>query len=336
MLYRHTDKPENTMLIFIYGKDTFRSRERLHKMIAKFKADRDPSGYNVIRLDALTEKPGIILTELYNSPFLAEKRMVIIERALESKYPELHEKIDEIVGDETKFPNTTVCVLYETTDTYKTKAGKDLLKKLSKTKFAQHFEVLEGAELRRWIAEYAKEVGLTLERDALEYIAIHSKGDTWFMHSLIEQLAGYSKDTPCTINTVRLFLSETADDSIFNLIDAIVARKPEKVYAMIREQYEKGEDAGFIFAMLVRQFRIMLEMKDVLVSQPSTPPDFLAKMLNIHPFVVKKTIPLLRQYSLPELKVVYENLLAIDIKTKTGKGALPVMIDMLVGKICVK
>lgn len=324
------------MIIFLYGKDTFRSRERLHRMIDKFKTDRDPSGYNVVRLDALTEKPGMILTELQSVPFLAEKRMVIVEHALESKHTELHEKIDVIVVDENILPSTTICVLFERTDTFKTKVQKELLKKLAKTKYAQHFDVLEAAELKRWISEYAKEAGLALERDALEYVAIHSKGDTWFIHSLVEQLAGYCKDKPCSTNTVRLFLAETADDNIFNLIDAIVAKKPEKVYAMIREQYEAGQDAGYIFAMLVRQFRIMLEIKDVLTSEPATPPDILAKMLNIHPFVAKKTIPLLRQYSLPELKVVYGDLLSIDIKTKTGKGNLPVMIDMLVGKICVK
>ena len=144
------------------------------------------------------------------------------------------------------------------------------------------------------------------------------------------------KDKPCTTDTVRLFLNETADDNIFNLVDAIVAKKPEKVYAMIREQYDQGQDAHYIFAMLVRQFRIMLELKDALTSTPATPPDVLAKTLGIHPFVVKKTIPLLRAYTLIELKAVYAELLSMDIKTKTGKGSLPVMIDMLVGKICVK
>ncbi len=324
------------MLIFLYGKDTFRGRECLHKMIAKFKTDRDPSGYNVLRFDALAEKPGTILTELYNSPFLAEKRMVIVEHSLESKYPELHEKIEAVVGDENILPSSTICILYERTDSYKTKVSKELVKKLAKTKYAQHFEVLEGTELRQWISGHAKDLGLVFERNILEYIALNSKGDTWFLHSLIEQLAAYTKGKSCTIETVRLFLDEVADDNIFNLIDAIVQKKPEQVYAMIREQYEAGQEAGYIFAMMVRQFRIMLQIKDVLVSQPGTPPDTIAKMLSLHPFVVKKTISLVRGYSMEEIKDIFHNLLSIDIKTKTGKGSLPVMIDMLVGKICVR
>ena len=324
------------MLIFLYGKDTFRSRERLHKLIDKFKSDRDPSGYNVVRLDALVERPGTILTELYNSPFLAEKRMVVIEHAVESKHSELHEKIEAITLDETTLPATTICILYEKTDTYKAKVQKDLLKKLEKTKFAQHFDVLEGVGLKKWIVEYATENKLTLENSALDFIATHSKGDTWFIHSLIKQLTAYCNGTSCTIEITRLFLNETTDDNIFNLIDAIVAKKPEKVYRMIREQYEGGQEAQYIFAMLVRQFRIMLELKDLLISNPAATPDIIAKMLSLHPFVVKKTIPLLRQYSLETLKNIYQELLSIDIATKTGKGSMPVLIDMLVGKICVK
>lgn len=327
------------MLIFLYGKDTFRSRETLHKMIAKFKTDRDPSGYNVARFDALVEKPGLILTELHGAPFLAEKRMVIIEHALESKHVELHEKLAAVLENDAAIPSTTICILYERVDSYKTKVQKDLLKKLAGTKYAQLFDVLEGSDLRRWISDHAKERNLTLEKDALEFIVLHSKGDTWFIHSLIEQLAGYCKEKTCSTDVVRLFLNETADDNIFNLVDAIVARKPEKVYGMIREQYEQGQDAHYIFAMIIRQFRIMLELKDVIVRTqnitPSPSPDMLAKTIGIHPFVVKKTIPLLRSYTLAELKAVYAELLSMDIKTKTGKGSMPVMIDMLVGRICV-
>ncbi len=328
------------MLIFLYGTDTFRSRESLHKMIRKFTAERDPSGYNVVRLDALTEKPTTILTELHGSPFLAEKRMVVIQYALESKHAVLHEKLETILEDEHSIPSTTICVVYEKNDTFKTKIQKELLKKLASTAYAQHFETLEGAQLARWIAEYAKEKKLVLEKRALDFITTHSRGNSWFIHSLVDQLAAYCNATTCTIETVQLFLNESADDNIFNLIDAIVAKKPQKIYAMIREQYDRGEDAQYIFSMLIRQFRIMLQIKDALVRtqnpalRPS--PDILAKTIGIHPFVVKKTIPLLATYTLEQLKTLYNELLSIDIKTKTGKGSMPTLIDLLVGKICVK
>jgi DNA polymerase III delta subunit len=61
--------------------------------------------------------------------------------------------------------------------------------------------------------------------------------------------------------------------------------------------------------------------------------DALAKTLGLHPFVVKKTLPLVRRYPLEKLKDIYEQLLQIDIKTKTGQGSQSELLDLFVGKI---
>ncbi len=78
------------MVIFLYGKDIFRSREHLKKMTAKFRADRDPQGYNVVRLDASAESESSrIMNEMLASPFLAERRLAVIESLLSSKHKSL-------------------------------------------------------------------------------------------------------------------------------------------------------------------------------------------------------------------------------------------------------
>lgn len=322
------------MILFLYGKDTFRSRHHLHQIIAEFKTRRDPSGYNVTRLDATQTKPEVIIGELYNAPFLAEKRMVIIEYALESKHPALHEHLKHIIDESNPLPDTTVCVMYERIDTHKEKLQKKLLKTLSAGTFAHKFDLLKGTELTHWITKSAHEIGLTIESSAVHYIATQSKGDTWLIHSLIAQLHAYHDKTVCTEQTVRLFLHEHADDNIFTLVDSIVNKKSRAVYAMIRAQYEAGFPASYIFAMLIRQFKIMLQIKDILDTTPSVRPDDLAKMLGIHPFVAKKTIPSIRAYPTTSLREAYHALLSMDIAQKTGKGSLPVMLDMFVGKLC--
>jgi len=322
------------MILFLYGKDTFRSRHRLNQIIAEFQARRDPSGYNVTRLDAIQTKPDVIIGELYNAPFLAEKRMVVIEYALESKHTPLHEHLGKIIDTSTHLPDTTVCVLYERIDTHKETLQKKILKSLSAHKFAHKFDLLKGADLIHWITKTAHEIGLTIESSAVHYIATQSKGDTWLIHSLLAQLHAYHGQDTCTEKTVRLFLHEVADDNIFTLIDSIVHKKSRAVYAMIRAQYEAGFPASYIFSMLIRQFKIMLQIKDILDSAPSTSPDQLAKMIGVHPFVAKKTLPSLRIYPTTALKEAYQTLLDIDIAQKTGKGSLPVMLDMFVGKLC--
>jgi DNA polymerase-3 subunit delta len=136
-----------------------------------------------------------------------------------------------------------------------------------------------------------------------------------------------------TLPDVQLFLDEKADDSIFNLVDAIVAGQAKKAYEMIQEQYRKGEDAGYVFAMLLRQFRILLEIRDLYEREDNLQSDALAKKLGLHPFVVKKSLPFVKRYTLQNLKDIYQKLLDIDVKTKTGLGDQSLMLDVFIGQI---
>ena len=70
------------MIIYIYGEDTYRSREFFKSNVERFKKERDPQGMNLVILDAKKEDPSRIWNELTASPFLAEKRMVVIENPL--------------------------------------------------------------------------------------------------------------------------------------------------------------------------------------------------------------------------------------------------------------
>ena len=101
---------------------------------------------------------------------------------------------------------------------------------------------------------------------------------------------------------------------------------------MIREQYAKGEDAQFIFAMLIRQFRILLELRDLFDREDNLNSDVIAKQLGLHPFVVKKSLPFVKKYTLTELKRIYSSLLDMDIETKTGQGDQSVLLDVFVGR----
>ena len=49
------------MIIYIWGEDTFRSRQYLKKTIEQFKKQRDPQGYNVVILDTKKEESGRVL-----------------------------------------------------------------------------------------------------------------------------------------------------------------------------------------------------------------------------------------------------------------------------------
>ena len=321
------------MLIFIHGPDTFRSQHYLKKMIEKFKADRDPSGYNVVILDAETiDNPSRIIQEILAVPFLAERRMIVIKNLLVSKLADVRTTLFPRV-QKGSLPESNVVVFWEAVDEVKTKDAKEFFARLEKEKYKEHFGLLNSQQLALWVQQEVKARGGAITPPALNFIKTHFRGDMWAVDHLTNQLVAYKESRPIEVSDVMKFMAEKADDNIFNLVDAIVAKQPQKVYKMIREQYRKGEDAPFIFAMLIRQFRILLELRDLFEREDKLTSDAIAKKLSLHPFVVKKSLPLIKRYTMAELKTIYDQLLEFDINTKTGRGGQSVLLDVLVGRV---
>ena len=320
------------MFLFLFGPDTFRSRRQLKKIIEKFKADRDPQGLNVVRIDAERAESGAILGQMLTLPFLVGKRMIVIENLLASKHDELREDILERIKNNT-FPEANVFVFWEATDTFKTKSAKALCDRLSKEKFAQKFEEFKGVQLFAWANAEIKEQGGVVNRQALQYLIDATGSDMWRLHHVAHQLCAYKGAEEIRIADINDFIDEKADDNIFNLVDAIVGKQPKQVFAMMREQYNKGEDAGYVFAMILRQFRILLQLRDVFEREDNPTSDALAGRLGLHPFVVKKSLPLVKRYTMDELARIYHELLTIDINTKTGRGDQSVLLDVFVGRV---
>lgn len=319
------------MIIFLYGKDTYRSKQQLTKMVEKFRAERDPQGLNLVKLDVEKTKENI-MQQVLASPFLAEKRMVVLENLLASKAKAVQEEILKRIEEKT-LPADIILIIWEAIDKPKTKLGKELLARLTKEKFAQHFEELSGAKLTGWILAEVQARGGDMDRDTANTLARIAGADMWALSSLIDQLMSYTDGKTITKKETALFVEEQADDNIFNLVDAIVNKQTKHVYTMMQEQYRQGNDAGYIYAMIVRQFRILLQLRDLYDRGENLQSSGLAKELGLHPFVIKKSLPMVKRYPLEELKNIHTSLIEIDTKTKTGRGNQSMLLDMFVGRV---
>jgi DNA polymerase-3 subunit delta len=357
------------MIIFIYGKDTYRSKQSLSKMVEKFRVERDPQGLNLVRLDAESGKQNII-QEILSAPFLAEKRMVVLENVLVSKNDALQKELLARIEAKT-LPEDVILVIWEGIEKPKLKQAKELFERLLKEQYTQYFEELTGAKLTGWILAEVKSRGGAIERDAAHLLGTNVGADMWRLNGLIEQLIGYTLSpyqgelegvfsteskvhkeqtevsspnrpplTPpdrggraITPSDVQLFTEEKVDDNIFTLVDAIVSRQTKHVYTMMQEQYRQGNDAGYLFAMIIRQFRILLQLRDLYDRGENLQSASLAKELGLHPFVIKKSLPMVKRYPLAELKQIHAQLLDIDIKTKTGQGDQSMLLDLFVGRV---
>ncbi|EKD43468.1 MAG: DNA polymerase III, delta subunit [uncultured bacterium] len=320
------------MIIYIYGEDTYRSRQYLGEQVDRFKQARDPQGYNVTFLDAQKVESGRITSEILSSPFLAEKRLIVVENILSiSDKVFLQELIERIKSN--KIPESNSVIFWQGEKMGKVKEVKDLHALLAKEKYAQEFSLLEGITLSNWINTEIKKRNGKISGTAVNYLAQNSAGDMWFLHSLLDQLVAYSGDKEIGVADVNLFLDEKIDDNVFNMVEAIVSGNKKQAYKLIEEQRRLGEDDFKLFGLIVWQFRTQLAMRSLFDAEDNIGSDAMAKQLGLHPFVVKKNMGLIKRNSLKKLEEIYSELLQMDLKAKTGQGDLGLMLDLLIQKI---
>jgi DNA polymerase-3 subunit delta len=83
-----------------------------------------------------------------------------------------------------------------------------------------------------------------------------------------------------------------------------------------------------LLGMIVRQFRIMIQVKE-LNGQGLNQQEIAAK-LKLHRFVVKKAVRQAMNFSMEQLEAIYRKLLETDIAIKTGQMDEVLALDMLV------
>lgn len=320
------------MIIYIYGQDSFRSRQYLRKTIEQFKQKRDPQGYNVVVLDGKAESGGQILTEIRTAPFLAERRMIVIENILSGQNKDLLTNLIEMVKHG-GIPASNIVVFYQAEALGKIKEVKELEKLLKGEKYGQEFELLKGTKLLAWIKKQIGERGGRINTYALNYLSASAGQDMWFLNSLLDQLVNYKDRGEIQLEDAQLFLEERVDDNVFNMVESIVAGDRKQAFKLLQEQRRLGEDETKLFGLIVWQLRILLEMRDLYEREDNLSSEQIAKKLGIHPFVAKKNLYLVKRFSLAKLKQLHQQLLDIDLKTKTGQGDQDLLVDLFVSSI---
>jgi DNA polymerase-3 subunit delta len=323
------------MILFLYGKDTFRSRQRMKQLIEKFKNDRDPAGYNTVRIDAAAERhPERVLGEILAMPFLAEKRMVVVESLLSSKHTQLHKDVLARIEAQA-MPEATIAVFWEGADAFKGKDASALCERLMTEKYAQRFDELSGVKYAGWIAAEIASRGGAAEQDAVAYLAAHT-ADSWQANSLIDQLISWRAGAAIRREDVEIFLDKREEDNIFALVDAVIGGQAREAYARLKEYYRKGEDAYSLLPLLLRQSRILLLLRDVYDREDAMGSAEIAQKLALHPFVVKKTLPLVKRTEMREFVRLHEDLLALDIGAKTGRADANTLLYALIGRLSLR
>ncbi len=130
-----------------------------------------------------------------------------------------------------------------------------------------------------------------------------------------------------TVADVQAVSIVSAQGSVFELVDALGAGQGKKAQKVLHQLLE-SEEPFSLWGMVIRQFRLLLQAREMLDRRAAT--SEVQKALGLHEYVAGKICDQAGRFSLPALERVYHRLLEIDEGVKTSQISLEVALDMLV------
>lgn len=328
------------MIIVLYGADTFRSRRKLTQIKEKFVRDVDHSGINIETINATGATAEIIERALTTQPFLAAKRLVIIEDLLSNaKAHQLHHALLELITEQEL--NHVVLVFWDTELVAPKKrggkkTGEDataLYKKLTAERYAQRFDPLDSSGVCAFIAAEVKARGGSFETNAVRLLADIVGSDLWQADGEITKLIAYAQGKTVTTKDVEALVVTKLVDDIFGLTDALSTGNKGRALKLLSDQLAGGASATEVLSAITWQYRALTSVKSfVEVHGKSYPAERIARDVSLHPFVVKKALVATARYTLADLQKRYAYLIESDYKIKTGRATPEALLDLFVVK----
>ncbi|HEX7586158.1 MAG TPA: DNA polymerase III subunit delta [Patescibacteria group bacterium] len=325
------------MLIFLYGEDSFRSSQKLLQIKEKFLAtDLASAGLSVFDYDPTSTREDSstrggrrakLLDILGMSNLLNPKRLVIIKNLISSAGELEREEVLNYFKKNTSVAEDVnlVVVFFENSLPKKNSA---VFKFLDKNAKSQNFEKMSALKINQWVLRRFKELDpeASIANSALEKLVVFSGGDMYILNSEIQKLINFANGVRISDVDVETLVNSNINIKIFDTIDALGNNNKKQASRLLHEHLKKGEDPFYLFSMFIYQFRNLLKVADLKENNGISEYE-ISKIAGIHPFVVKKSLAQIRNFSLKRLKNIYQQLAELDTKIKTGKIDIRLALD---------
>lgn len=312
------------MLVLLHGPNDLEREEALGQWLHK------AGPPDLVRLNTETLEPPLPPGALWQAggaiPFLADVRVVVVRNALSGKSAERGTK--EILETIPRLPSTTWLIFVEGALV----PEKHPLQRVEGLK-AQAFPLPDLKSLPDWIQKRARHHGTTIQPAAVALLAQALGPDLRLLDQEIQKILTYRGDAgPITAEDVQTLVTYvTSANVMFDLVDAVGQRQAPTASRHLHRLLETGENPLGIFGMVVRQFRLLMQVR--WLADRHNAESEIAQQLRLHPFVAKKVRAQSTYFTPEQLRQAYQLLLEADLAIKRGALSAEAALDLLVAQL---
>jgi len=329
------------LLYILLGQDDFSLSESLEE-IKRGIGDQTLLAANTTTIDGQRMTLDQLRTVCETSPFLAERRLVIVNGLLErfepKGKPSPRKKVTPVANQQdeckllnayiSKLPDSTILVLIDS----KIASNNPLFRELSAKAEIKSFPLLRGTKLRQWIQKRVVGEGGSVSPQAVDLLTKLVGGNLWIMANEINKLVLFTSGRRIEEEDVKMAVSYSQQASVFAMVDAILEFKVGVAEQFLQQLLQGGASSAYLLFMLSRQVRMIVRTKE-LRNQGKSGIEIQNKLGLTSEFAWRKTLEQAGRYPLERIKQVYHKLLEADLSIKTGKYEGELALNILIAEL---
>ena len=306
------------MLKLIHGENTFLSNKKLQE----FKENKQVVVFEADDFDFTKFSENVGAISLFNNPsILIVKGVLSKQKGKGIVLKDVEKLFVENIPDQN--------VIFYEEKTIKTGNLFKLIQKQGEVFFLPAFN---KRELKIWMKQEIEKENYTFEKEMIDLLITYLGDDLWVLSSEIEKLKiSCQRDRRINISDVKKLSKLNTSISIFELVDSLGYRNQKLALTCLTRIIRFGEPLPIVLAMIIRQYRLLLQVID-LMERKNSREEIIEKM-HLIPFMAGKLLSQSKKYKTSELIKIYEKLLEVDSGIKKGED--PVLsLELLITDIC--
>jgi DNA polymerase-3 subunit delta len=323
------------LIVVLEGKDEFRLSER----VSEFRLTVTPpemSDINTTMLDGNIVTVDELLTSLSTVPFMADRRLVIVEGLL-NRLGGVNKRSAGSKKDLTEWlnfpdlltnlPPTANLLLIERESLPSNK----FLSTILKLGQVEKFSPLGHRDLLEWINTRSSKMGLDIERTAVTLIADSVGSELRLIDSELNKIKTYSRGRLITREDVILMVPYVRQQNVFRVVDSVIEGRTRDALNASSMLISLGESPSGIVRMIERQLRFLILAKHLLSRK--IPTGDIGKHINLSGYPLQKTLEMEKKISQAKIMNMHDNLLKSNIRVREGKLTEQESFDLLISEL---
>jgi DNA polymerase-3 subunit delta len=297
---------ELKQIYLLYGEENYLKKQYRDRLRAAIAGEEDS-----MNVSAFSEK-GIDVREVISiadtMPFFAERRLIVIENSgfFKKASPELAEYMEQV-------PETTCFIFVEEEVDKRNK----LYKTVSKHGYVSEMKRQDDRTLTRWVMGLVKREGKQISESAARHLIQTTGDDMENLQQELEKLFCYTMhESVIRQEDIDTICTTQITNHIFDMVDAVAEKRQQDALQYYYDLLVLREPPMRILFLLIRQFRLVMEVKELLQRHASRPE--ISEKTGIRSFAVRRYEQQAQYFTMKELRNILEDGAKTEQAVKTG------------------